>query len=227
MVRRSRSFTNMSTVNRRLQSGRWGVKGALRAAIDESSINSTFDELSDMVITPKEVPEPGPATKGSVYGGSRLPDQSSVLAVLGNILTTRDGTTRSGPTGLTNRGCGAVAGVVRAVVQRGSITWTRWTARRPVKEINMKSGRWRDGLSAVNKAFGRSSASSPSAGCLEECNKREEFSSSRPAPLPIPRGQLFLCSGEIGKRRKGIVFTAGFFERSHLNLYCQEKGTLL
>ena len=30
-----------------------GVKGALQAAIDESSINSTFDELSDMVIAPK------------------------------------------------------------------------------------------------------------------------------------------------------------------------------
>ncbi|UQT45002.1 hypothetical protein M5E88_01545 [Akkermansia muciniphila] len=40
-------------VNRRLQSGEMGVKGALQAAIDESSINSTFDELSDMVIAPK------------------------------------------------------------------------------------------------------------------------------------------------------------------------------
>ena len=53
-VKKRGPFLNMSDfVNRRLQSGEMGVKGALQAAIDESSINSTFDELSDMVIAPK------------------------------------------------------------------------------------------------------------------------------------------------------------------------------
>lgn len=53
-VKKRGPFLNMSDfINRRLQSGEMGVKGALQAAIDESSINSTFDELTDMVITPK------------------------------------------------------------------------------------------------------------------------------------------------------------------------------
>ena len=43
-----------------------GVKGALQAAIDESSINSTFDELSDTVIARRRLSEPGRG-QGSVY----------------------------------------------------------------------------------------------------------------------------------------------------------------
>ena len=42
-----------------------GVKGALQAAIDESSINSTFDELSGTVITPGE----GTPTRTRPSGG--------------------------------------------------------------------------------------------------------------------------------------------------------------
>lgn len=52
-----------------------GVKGALQAAIDESSINSTFDELSDMVIAPKGGYPNQDAARGSVYTAApRLPD---------------------------------------------------------------------------------------------------------------------------------------------------------
>ena len=47
--------------------GNGGVKGALQAAIDESSINSTFDELSDMVIAPKGGYPNQDAARGSVY----------------------------------------------------------------------------------------------------------------------------------------------------------------
>ncbi|MFQ9833387.1 MAG: hypothetical protein ACLRZQ_01495 [Akkermansia muciniphila] len=51
------------------------MKGALQAAIDESSINSTFDELSDMVIAPKGGYPNQDAARGiGVYGRPRLPD---------------------------------------------------------------------------------------------------------------------------------------------------------
>ena len=122
-VKKRGPFLNMSDfVNRRLQSGEMGVKGALQAAIDESSINSTFDELSDMVIAPKGGYPNQDAARGSVY--TAAPGyliQSDVLAVLGNILTTRDDT-------FTVRAYGELAnreGVVlsrawcEAVVQRG------------------------------------------------------------------------------------------------------------
>ena len=122
-VRKRGPFLNMSDfVNRRLQSGEMGVKGALQAAIDESSINSTFDELSDMVIAPRGGYPNQDAARGSVY--TAAPGyliQSDVLAVLGNILTTRDDTFTVRAYGeLTNR-----EGVVlsrawcEAVVQRG------------------------------------------------------------------------------------------------------------
>ncbi|WP_418713236.1 hypothetical protein, partial [Akkermansia sp.] len=122
-VKKRGPFLNMSDfINRRLQSGEMGVKGALQAAIDESSINRTFDELTDMVITPKVGYPNADAAKGSVF--TAAPGyliQSDVLAVLGNILTTRDDT-------FTIRAYGEVTsreGVVlsrawcEAVVQRG------------------------------------------------------------------------------------------------------------
>lgn len=160
-VKKRGPFLNMSDfVNRRLQSGEMGVKGALQAAIDESSINSTFDELSDMVITPKGGYPNQDAAKGSVY--TAAPGyliQSDVLAVLGNILTTRDDTFTIRAYGeLTNR-----EGVVlsrawcEAVVQRGiNYVDPVNSPETPVKKINMKSGALEETeLSAVNKAFGR------------------------------------------------------------------------
>ena len=160
-VKKRGPFLNMSDfVNRRLQSGEMGVKGALQAAIDESSINSTFDELSDMVIAPKGGYPNQDAARGSVY--TAAPGyliQSDVLAVLGNILTTRDDT-------FTVRAYGELAnreGVVlsrawcEAVVQRGiNYVDPVNSPETPARQVNMKSGAQEDTeLSAVNKAFGR------------------------------------------------------------------------
>jgi len=160
-VRKRGPFLNMSDfVNRRLQSGEMGVKGALQAAIDESSINSTFDELSDMVIAPRGGYPNQDAARGSVY--TAAPGyliQSDVLAVLGNILTTRDDTFTVRAYGeLTNR-----EGVVlsrawcEAVVQRGiNYVDPVNSPETPARKVNMKSGALEDTeLSAVNKAFGR------------------------------------------------------------------------
>ena len=160
-VKKRGPFLNMSDfVNRRLQSGEMGVKGALQAAIDESSINSTFDELSDMVIAPRGGYPNQDAARGSVY--TAAPGyliQSDVLAVLGNILTTRDDT-------FTVRAYGELAnreGVVlsrawcEAVVQRGvNYVDPVNSPETPARQVNMKSGALEDTeLSAVNKAFGR------------------------------------------------------------------------
>ncbi len=154
-------FLNMSDfVNRRLQSGEMGVKGALQAAIDESGINSTFDELSEMVITPGVGYPHRAAARGSVY--TAAPGyliQSDVLAVLGNILTTRDDT-------FTVRAYGEVAnraGVVlsrawcEAVVQRGiNYVDPVNSPETPARKYNKKDGSIEEGeLTPINKAFGR------------------------------------------------------------------------
>ena len=160
-VKKRGPFLNMSDfINRRLQSGEMGVKGALQAAIDESSINSTFDELTDMVITPKAGYPNADAAKGSVF--TAAPGyliQSDVLAVLGNILTTRDDT-------FTIRAYGEVTsreGVVlsrawcEAVVQRGiNYVDPVNSPETAATKVNMKTGALETtDLSAVNKAFGR------------------------------------------------------------------------
>ena len=160
-VKKRGPFLNMSDfVNRRLQSGEMGVKGALQAAIDESSINSTFDELSDMVIAPKGSYPNQDAAKGSVY--TAAPGyliQSDVLAVLGNILTTRDDTFTVRAYGeLTNReGIVLSRAWCEAVVQRGiNYVDPVNSPETPARQVNMKSGAAEDTeLSAVNKAFGR------------------------------------------------------------------------
>lgn len=160
-VKKRGPFLNMADfINRRLQSGDMGVKGALQAAIDESSINSTFDELSDMVITPKSGYPNQDAAKGSVY--TAAPGyliQSDVLAVLGNILTTRDDTFTVRAYGeLTNRE-GAVLSRAwcEAVVQRGINYVDPVDApETPATKVNMKNGMLEEtDLSPVNKAFGR------------------------------------------------------------------------
>ena len=160
-VKKRGPFLNMSDfINRRLQSGEMGVKGALQAAIDESSINRTFDELTDMVITPKVGYPNADAAKGSVF--TAAPGyliQSDVLAVLGNILTTRDDT-------FTIRAYGEVTsreGVVlsrawcEAVVQRGiNYVDPVNSPETAATKVNMKTGALEGtDLSAVNKAFGR------------------------------------------------------------------------
>ena len=90
-------FISMSDfVNRRLEAGKNGLKGALQAAIDATDINADFDTPSDTKIT--EVPQGSmyqnaEAAKGSIH--TAAPGyliQSDVLASLGNILTIRDDT---------------------------------------------------------------------------------------------------------------------------------------
>ena len=160
-VKKRGPFLNMSDfVNRRLQSGEMGVKGALQAAIDESSINSTFDELSDMVIAPKGGYPNQDAARGSVY--TAAPGyliQSDVLAVLGNILTTRDDTFTVRAYGeLANREWVVLSRAwCEAVVQRGiNYVDPVNSPETPARQVNMKSGALEDTeLSAVNKAFGR------------------------------------------------------------------------
>ncbi len=123
------AWSDLRTLSDTQQSGEMGVKGALQAAIDESSINSTFDELSDMVIAPKgRLPEPGRGQGIGVYGRPGYLIQSDVLAVLGNILTTRDDTFTVRAYGeLANRAkgwCCRARGAKRWC-RGGSTTWIR------------------------------------------------------------------------------------------------------
>lgn len=113
-----------------------------------------------MVIAPRGGYPNQDAARGSVY--TAAPGyliQSDVLAVLGNILTTRDDTFTVRAYGeLTNR-----EGVVlsrawcEAVVQRGiNYVDPVNSPETPARKVNMKSGALEDTeLSAVNKAFGR------------------------------------------------------------------------
>lgn len=96
-VRKRGPFLSMSDfVNRRLEAGKNGLKGALQAAIDATDINADFDTPADTKIT--EVPQGNlylnkEAAMGSVH--TAAPGyliQSDVLASLGNILTIRDDT---------------------------------------------------------------------------------------------------------------------------------------
>lgn len=160
-VKKRGPFLNMADfINRRLQNGEMGVKGALQAAIDESSINSTFNELSDMIINPK-VGYPHPAAaQGSVH--TAAPGyliQSDVLAVLGNILTTRDDTFTIRAYGeLTNKEGRVLSRAwCEAVVQRGiHYVDPIDSPETPVREVDMKTGNLKNtSLSPVNKAFGR------------------------------------------------------------------------
>ncbi len=160
-VKKRGPFLNMSDfVNRRLQSGDMGVKGALQAAIDDSGINSTFDELAEMNITPGASYPHRAAAQGSVY--TAAPGyliQSDVLAVLGNILTTRDDT-------FTVRAYGEVANRAGVVLSRA---WCEAVVQRSInyvdpvnspetaaRKFNKKDGSLEDTeLTPINKAFGR------------------------------------------------------------------------
>jgi hypothetical protein len=147
-------------INRRLTSGDYGLKGALQAAIDDSGANSDFN-ISGSVISPSVKYPNQKAAEGSVY--TAAPGyliQSDVLAVLGNILTTRDDTftiraygevtTKSGQSILSRAWC-------EATVQR-TIDYVEPidSPETPVKEVNMTTGELTNSdLSEINKAFGR------------------------------------------------------------------------
>ncbi len=92
-VRKRGPFLSMSDfVNRRLEAGENGLKGALQAAIDATDINRDFNEVSVPEARGEMFKNPA-ASMGSLH--TAAPGyliQSDVLASLGNILTVRDDT---------------------------------------------------------------------------------------------------------------------------------------
>lgn len=160
-VRKRGPFLSMSDfVNRRLERGELGLKGALQAAIDATSINEDFDSPSETKIT--RVPEGSlydnpDAAKGSVH--TAAPGyliQSDVLASLGNILTVRDDT-------FTVRAYGCVRNPNKAVLAQA---WCEAIVQRTMQYVDpnnnpedsdytpegKKNGK---GLTDANKVLGR------------------------------------------------------------------------
>ena len=160
-VRKRGPFLSMSDfVNRRLETGENGLKGALQAAIDATSINEDFDGATETRISSTHSgslyknPE---AAKGSVH--TAAPGyliQSDVLASLGNILTVRDDT-------FTVRAYGCVRNPNKAVLAQA---WCEAIVQRTMQYVDpsnnpedsdytpegKKNGK---GLSPTNKVMGR------------------------------------------------------------------------
>ncbi|WPX41121.1 hypothetical protein QET93_003260 [Akkermansia sp. N21116] len=161
-VKKRGPFLNMAEfVNRRLASGDLGLKGAIQAAIDNTGINSVFDQVQSSVLNPS-APYPNPeAARGNVFTGAPgYLIQSDILAVLGNILTTRDDTftiraygeltTKSGKNILSRAWC-------EAVVKRG-VDYVDPTdaPETPAYQPNTSTGSLdKTQLSNINRAFGR------------------------------------------------------------------------
>ena len=161
-VKKRGPFLNMAEfVNRRLASGDLGLKGAIQAAIDNTGINSVFDQVQSSVLNPS-APYPNPeAARGNVFTGAPgYLIQSDILAVLGNILTTRDDTftiraygeltTKSGKSILSRAWC-------EAVVKRG-VDYVDPTdaPETPAYQPNTSTGSLeKTQLSNINRAFGR------------------------------------------------------------------------
>ncbi|WP_345783032.1 hypothetical protein, partial [Akkermansia sp. N21169] len=161
-VKKRGPFLNMAEfVNRRLASGDLGLKGAIQTAIDNTCINSVFDQVQSSVLNPS-APYPNPeAARGNVFTGAPgYLIQSDILAVLGNILTTRDDTftiraygeltTKSGKSILSRAWC-------EAVVKRGVDYVDPTNAPETAAyEVNTSTGSLdRTQLSNINRAFGR------------------------------------------------------------------------
>lgn len=160
-VRKRGPFLSMSDfVNRRLEAGENGLKGALQAAIDATDINRDFDTPTDTQVT--NVPSGDlfknpDAAKGSIH--TAAPGyliQSDVLASLGNILTVRDDT-------FTVRAYGCVRNPNKAVLAQA---WCEAVVQRTMNYVDptnnpedsdytpegKKNGQ---GLSDTNKVMGR------------------------------------------------------------------------
>lgn len=155
-VRKRGPFLSMSDfVNRRLEAGENGLKGALQAAIDETDINRDFDEVKvheangGMFKNPK-------AGMGSVH--TAAPGyliQSDVLASLGNILTVRDDT-------FTVRSYGCVRNANKAILAQA---WCEAVVQRTMDYVDPSNapgdseykpdGKKGTGLSNTNKVMGR------------------------------------------------------------------------
>ncbi len=164
-VKKRGPFLNMAEfVNRRLEAGDNGIKGALQAAIDNSGINDVFYQMSEQMLKPQFSYPNSKAAEGSVY--TAAPGyliQSDVLAVLGNILTTRDDsfTIRAygevGESSTTGDGKVLSRAWCEATVQR-TIDYVdpSNSPETPVTAVNYQTGQLEDsGLSQINKTFGR------------------------------------------------------------------------
>ena len=155
-VRKRGPFLSMSDfVNRRLESGDNGLKGALQAAIDATDINRDFNEV--------KVPEArGTMFKNPLAGMGPLHTaapgyliQSDVLASLGNILTVRDDT-------FTVRSYGCVRNASKAILAQA---WCEAVVQRTMNYVDPTNipedsdykpdGTKGKGLSNTNKVLGR------------------------------------------------------------------------
>ncbi|MEG1740017.1 MAG: hypothetical protein RR250_01725 [Akkermansia sp.] len=161
-VKQRGPFLNLSEfINRRLVDGDLGIKGALQTAIDKSGANSVFDGMKQQYIDPKAEYPNKEAAKGSYY--TAAPGyliQSDVLAVLGNILTTRDDTFKI-------RAYGEVSDKSQKTIL--SRAWCEAIVRRGIDyvdpidspetsaiTVDYKTGALTDSkLSKINKTFGR------------------------------------------------------------------------
>ena len=156
-VRERGPFLSMSDfVNRRLENGKNGLKGALQAAIDATDINRDFTEVSIDAVPAGDMYKNPEAAKGSVH--TAAPGyliQSDVLASLGNILTVRDDT-------FTVRSYGCVRNAAKAILAQA---WCEAVVQRTMNYVDSSNdpqdseykpdGTKGTGLTATNKVMGR------------------------------------------------------------------------
>ena len=155
-VRKRGPFLNMSDfVNRRLEQGEHGLKGALQAAIDATDINRDFDEVRVPEARGRmfKNPQAGMGSLHTAAPGYLI--QSDVLASLGNILTVRDDT-------FTIRAYGCVRNPNKAILAQA---WCEAVVQRTMDyvdpsdnpdEVEYKpDGTKGGGLSNTNKVMGR------------------------------------------------------------------------
>ena len=155
-VRERGPFLSMSDfVNRRLESGKNGLKGALQAAIDETDINRDFQEIKvaeargDMF----KNPQAGVGPLHTAAPGYLI--QSDVLASLGNILTVRDDT-------FTVRSYGCVRNANKAILAQA---WCEAIVQRTMNYVDPSNepqdaeynpdGTKGKALTSTNKVMGR------------------------------------------------------------------------
>lgn len=155
-VRKRGPFLSMSDfINRRLESGEHGLKGALQAAIDATDINRDFQEVKIQGLTGSLFKNPQ-ADEGSLH--TAAPGyliQSDVLASLGNILTVRDDT-------FTVRAYGCVRNPADAILAQA---WCEAVVQRTTNYVDPTNkpsdseykpdGSRAEGLSTTNKVLGR------------------------------------------------------------------------
>ena len=155
-VRKRGPFLSLSDfVNRRLQEGELGLKGALQAAIDATDINRDFDEVRVPEARGKmfKNPQAGMGSLHTAAPGYLI--QSDVLASLGNILTVRDDT-------FTIRAYGCVRNPNKAILAQA---WCEAVVQRTMDYVDPSNnpqdsdynpdGTKGEGLSNTNKVMGR------------------------------------------------------------------------